>query len=51
LPEPVPIHLIYQTAWMGADNTVQFRNDIYGYDQIDTCLATQAVANHLAINE
>jgi murein L,D-transpeptidase YcbB/YkuD len=51
LPEPVPIHLIYQTAWMGTDDTVQFRNDIYGYDQIDACHATQEDANRLATIE
>jgi L,D-transpeptidase YcbB len=51
LSEPVPIHLIYQTAWMGTDDTVQFRNDIYGYDQIDDCHATQEDANRLATIE
>jgi murein L,D-transpeptidase YcbB/YkuD len=51
LPEPMPIHLIYQTAWMGTDETVQFRDDIYGYDQTDACHATQADTNRLAIIE
>jgi murein L,D-transpeptidase YcbB/YkuD len=51
LPEPVPIHLIYQTAWMDADGTLQFRNDIYGYDQIDACHETEADAKHLATIE
>jgi len=32
LPEPVPIHLIYLTAWGDESGTVQFRSDIYGQD-------------------
>jgi murein L,D-transpeptidase YcbB/YkuD len=29
LPEPLGIHLIYWTAWLGADGRVQYRQDIY----------------------
>ncbi|MBT6276427.1 MAG: L,D-transpeptidase family protein [Chromatiales bacterium] len=32
LPERVFVHLIYRTAWMGADGKVHFRSDIYGRD-------------------
>jgi murein L,D-transpeptidase YcbB/YkuD len=34
LPQPVPVHLIYLTAWVDDNNILQFRNDIYGRDVI-----------------
>jgi murein L,D-transpeptidase YcbB/YkuD len=30
---PMPVHLIYMTAWVDADNRLQFRNDIYRRDR------------------
>jgi murein L,D-transpeptidase YcbB/YkuD len=33
LPEPVPVYLWYQTAWMDESGSLQFRNDIYGHDR------------------
>src|SRR5262249_53099763 len=34
LPEPIPVYIQYWTTWVEQDGTVQFRNDIYGYDQV-----------------
>lgn len=32
LATPVPVHLVYLTAWMGRDGQVHFRNDLYSRD-------------------
>jgi murein L,D-transpeptidase YcbB/YkuD len=34
LPEPVPVHIQYWTAWVEDDGSLQFRNDLYGYDRL-----------------
>ena len=33
LKKPIPIYLLYWTTWVEDDNSVHFRNDIYGYDR------------------
>ena len=40
LKEPVPVYLVYMTAWAGENGEVHFREDIYGRDQqLQTLLA------------
>lgn len=33
LQNPIPVHLLYWTAWVDADGTLQFRKDIYNRDE------------------
>ena len=33
LKEPVPVHILYWTAFVEDDGVVEFRPDIYGRDQ------------------
>lgn len=32
LREPIPVHILYRTAWVDGGGTLQFRKDIYGRD-------------------
>ena len=39
LHEPVPVHLVYQTAWVDGNGALHFNNDLYGRDrQLATAL-------------
>jgi murein L,D-transpeptidase YcbB/YkuD len=33
IPRPIPVHLLYMTAWVDENDGLQFRNDIYGRDR------------------
>ncbi len=33
LERPLPVHMVYQTAWVGQQGEINFRNDIYGRDK------------------
>ena len=35
LTESLPIHIVYQTAWVDESGKLQFRKDIYKADSID----------------
>lgn len=42
LTRPLPVHILYWTAWVEPDGTVEFRKDIYGHDaQLEQALAAE----------
>ena len=34
VPEAIPLHVMYLTAWVDATDTIQFRPDPYGHDAL-----------------
>jgi murein L,D-transpeptidase YcbB/YkuD len=40
IPRPIPVHLLYMTAWVDENDELQFRNDIYDRDRdLDAALS------------
>jgi murein L,D-transpeptidase YcbB/YkuD len=33
LSRPVPVHIVYLTAWINSDGLLHYRNDVYHYDK------------------
>jgi len=49
LTKSLPVYVLYWTAFVDPDGTVEFRDDIYGRDKrLAEALAAQAAADHLA---
>lgn len=48
LEDPVPVHMLYQTAWVDQAGAVQFREDVYDRDKLLT--AALPKVNNLAVN-
>jgi L,D-transpeptidase YcbB len=38
LPRPVPVHIVYVTAWVDGGGALNLRDDIYGRDRLETGL-------------
>lgn len=52
LPQAIPVYILYLTAWVAEDGTLQFRDDLYGHDDqlwtaLQPVLSTSGdLANH-----
>ncbi|HUH85645.1 MAG TPA: L,D-transpeptidase family protein [Stellaceae bacterium] len=48
LPHDIPVYLIYLTAFVDPDGTMEFRNDVYGRDaRLDEAMTARDAAEHL----
>ncbi len=48
LDEPIPVYLVYLTAWVGPDGANHFREDIYGHDRMLANTLVQRAAARMA---
>lgn len=52
LPRAVPVYLLYWTAFVDPDGTIEFRDDVYGRDrQLAAALAVQKASYHFPAAE
>jgi murein L,D-transpeptidase YcbB/YkuD len=50
LPQKIPVYMLYWTAFVDPDGTIEFRDDLYGRDRrLAEALTAQEAADHLAI--
>ena len=48
LPKPIPVYVLYETAFADADGTVEFRTDIYDRDgRLDEALVARDLREQL----
>jgi murein L,D-transpeptidase YcbB/YkuD len=49
LPHTIPVYMLYRTAFVDADGTMEFRDDVYGRDKrLADALTAQEATDHLA---
>ena len=51
LEENIPVHLIYQTAWIDEKNLLHFREDIYGFDELSMPIFIRRFPAMAVLNE
>jgi murein L,D-transpeptidase YcbB/YkuD len=44
LAQPLPVHFVYDTAWIEEDGSLQFRDDVYGWGQAMPAVDPNTVA-------